>query len=825
MAGTQLFKNTANNAHRRRYMTNEDQFSKGMQFTNAPLSEGYAKAIINFDLKNDGTSLVPRGGLHDIASNVLSIAAEVSATDYFVHHADATYAQNYDGSDAALCNYFILCKSINGAAPELATAELMLEYNNSYLSATYDSNATGALSGNLLMKPEITAMQDLVIEEPLKRDGIHASLEGNTYVLVETSTSHKLGRLIIKFNQDHTAFSWYVEGVTPKEVQPTQAMNYGYNMLKAAPYTFANVVSSTGAIQLTGVLPYAEDGTLLLTARPGTPMVFKLYYKYPQTDLDNNDKYLAQWEIQDLNAGTDAEVIKKVRGSTEYTPGSDISLAFTPSYTAFSIIVRLYKKSEMDAQDAAWESDQVLQKLITKDDNLTPNQVTTLASYYLTSNSDTNMLNVAPVAYDLGTATGICSWQQRLVMWGVEGAKSTLFVSEVNDPSYMPYPNNCDIFNTDIICAIPYMTALLVFTTNALYKLVINDDGLSYSTECVQERLNMTPADANTVITVQNMVYFKSNNYFYMVVPNNSLTSTIGVQLAPVSRMVEQMFDELSLMFSRMLNEVYDLSFDGYHAPINLKLIDYNVYLANTQIRNVYKVSVQRSEGPGENVVYTFDICLNYDTVLRAWTVYMYQSTRYRDCVYKPTVTGENIFTHTYIYNDAVKTSLVQHDPLDPKDDVVLDNNEVRKFGNWQYIDTGYRDFSEDLKKRFREVQFCVNILDTHVLKFNTAFVVDDVDKVPMYKHTVQQCTDPLDPNYGVIFVERDLNDPISAPEVTKFNEWEFDTAMFPDITVHKVRYKVSGKGYGGAVKILSKNEFSFEILHINWVYRVMFAR
>jgi hypothetical protein len=310
-----------------------------------------------------------------------------------------------------------------------------------------------------------------------------------------------------------------------------------------------------------------------------------------------------------------------------------------------------------------------------------------------------------------------------------------------------------------------------------------------------------------------------------MVVPNNSLSSTIGVQLAPVSRMVEQMFDSIELMFSRMLNEVYDLSYDGYHSPINLQLIDYNVYLANTQIRNVYKVSVQRSEGPGVDQTYIFDICLNYDTVLRAWTVYLYQSTQYRMLVYKPTVTGENIFVHTYKDGANVKSILVQHDMQRPKDEIPLDESAERKFGNWQFIDTGYRDFSEDLKKRFREVQFCVNILDTRVLKFNTAFVVDDVDKVPLYKHTVQQCTDPLDPNYGVIFIERELNDPVSAPEVSRFNEWEFDTALFPDITVHKIRYKVSGKGYGGTVKILSKNEFSFELLHINWVYRIMFAR
>ena len=682
MATTQLFKNTAKNAHRRRYMTNEDQFSKGMQFTNAPLSDGYAKAIVNFDFKNDGESLVPRGGLHNIVLNPVCDIPIAVDHDYFVHHADATYVLDHNGADAALCNYFILCKRYTGSdAPVLADSKLVLEYNYTYLTASYNTSATGALSGKLLLKPPVVTMHDFIIADPFLRNGIYTSLEGNTYVFVDTGSSHKLGRLIIKFNSTKTAFTWHIEEVTAKEVQPTQAMNYGYNMLKSNPYTFSNTVSSTGAVQLTGVLPYDEHDNLLLTARPGTPMIFELFYKYPNTDVTNNDKYLVQWEIQDLNSNVDAEVIQKVRGSHEYTPGNSIKLSYTPSFTSFSLIVRLYKKSEMDAQDAAWEADEVLQRLVTKDDNLTPNQVTTLASYYLTNNSDTSMMNIEPVVYDLGTATGMCTWQHRLVVWGVEHAKSTLFVSEVNDPSYMPYPNNCDIFNTDIICAIPYMTSLLVFTTTALYKLTINDDGLSYTTECVQERLNMTPADANTVITVQNMVYFKSGNYFYMVVPNNQLNSSTGVQLAPVSRTVEQMFDSLGLTFMRILNELYNISYDDYRPNFELDLIDYNVYLANTQIRNVYKVKVDCIEGTNIKR-YFFDINLNYDTVLRAWTVYVYQTTEYRDVVYKSTVTGENIFVHLYADVENVNAKLIQADPLEPYDDVELNDGIARKFGN-----------------------------------------------------------------------------------------------------------------------------------------------
>ena len=102
---------------------------------------------------------------------------------------------------------------------------------------------------------------------------------------------------------------------------------------------------------------------------------------------------------------------------------------------------------------------------------------------------------------------------------------------------------------------------------------------------------------------------------------------------------------------------------------------------------------------------------------------------------------------------------------------------------------------------------------------------VDDVDTRPMYKHVVSQITDKLDPNYGQIFVEREPIEVHETPDISIFNDWELDTALFPDITMHKIRYKVSGKGYGGSVKILSKNTIPFELLHISWVYRVMFAR
>jgi hypothetical protein len=271
-----------------------------------------------------------------------------------------------------------------------------------------------------------------------------------------------------------------------------------------------------------------------------------------------------------------------------------------------------------------------------------------------------------------------------------------------------------------------------------------------------------------------------------------------------------------------------------------VELKDYNAYTVNTQIRNVYKVKAQwYKDGilqrTNSKTAY-FDICLNYDTVLRAWTVYLYQSNQFTDVLYKYVNAEEYLLAHLFPYVSNARLAYVaitKPDFTNHQDDFKIERTGSgsnahyveREFGNWQYIDTGYRDFQEDLKKRFREIQFCINTLESRALKFNTAFVVDDVDKVPLYVNTVSAVTDITDPNYGTLFIDRELTDAVELPDITEFNAWELDTAMFPNITVYKIRYRVSGKGYGGAVKILSKNEVPFELLHINWVYRIMFAR
>lgn len=822
---------------RARVITTEDKFNKGMSYVNTTQDDGYVKSMVNYILRNDGTVLAPRGGLtynkKEVSKIERIIDSPTADKHIIIHHSDSMLVLLHDESDSILCDYTLVgeltedLKSI-----KLSTSTLILDVNGTYLTATPEHSSDVKA---ITLRKGLESIHGVDIIDGLNAVGVYASLESNTYLPLIINGSTTVGTIRAKLNETLTEVTWDIVPLDAKEIQPTQAINYGYNMLKEDPYHFENAATATGGVVLTGILPYSDDaaGALKLTARPGESIVFELFYKYPTS---TTDKYMVQWEIQDLDSNTTANTIQQVRKSPVYNPGDRITLTYSPTYKAFSLIAKIYLKSKVDA--LPYQDD------ITDYNKLSPEQVLPLASYYLTSDSNSTMLNVSAVNYDLGTATGMCSWQQRIVLWGVKNAKNTLFVSEINNPEYVPYPNNSEIFPNDIVCAVPYLTQLLVFTKSALYLITLGEDGLSYTTKCVQERLNMTPEDASTVITVQNMVYFKSGNHFFMIVPNNtSLTNTL--QLAPVSRPVEDFLDNFKVNARKLINDVYNIDNINYGEDWTIDICDFNVYLDDNQVRNAYKIKVTTTQPNLDKVVHYMDLSLNYDTVLRAWTSFVWEANKYRLQLYKATVTGKSLYGHVDSWVETIteideetqipvithkqhySISYVYMDEDYPKDKLLINNSDVRMFPNYQFIDTGYRQHAEINKKRFREIQFGVNVLNNDELNFYTAFVVDDDMRKDIYKYNTVHITDPDDPNYGIVYVERVLSDIINTSKsVTELDgAWKLDSSQFPDITLSKVRFKVSGKGYGGSIRLLSTNEVQFELTYISWVYRVMYAR
>ena len=814
-----------------RTMTVEDLFNKGMRYIGNPLQEGYVKALVNFDLKYNGEALSPRAGLQQ--STVVALNEIVAQP--IIHHVNSAFV-SLPGDDAILCRYVLIGMPYENKYINLTSATIFVEYpNKGLIKATCSSEFKRV---HVRSNVDWKEIHDVTLEAP-QPFGMCASVDANTYVMCtdyhNMTTYLGILRLTVNsFGPDGTpVITFDVEKVAPKEIQPSQALSGGYNMLSPTPYEFSISTTATGQAVLNGILPY-KDGTLTFNAAVGERITFRLFYQYPPEDLTNGKKYRVHWQINNLASDTEVTYLQTVRNSPIYTPGDAIDISCVPAYKQFTVSVKLYYSNEVDA---------VTYKSVDDDLNTIPViQSIVLASTYLTADTGSSIKNSDVKTYDLTTAQGMCHWGQRVVLWGVRNALSTLFISDINNPAYFPYPNNAEVLNDTVIGCVPYMSDLLVFTASRLYRLTWAVDGSYYTTKVIQERIAMTTDDINTIQIVKNMVYFKSGNYFYMVVPNNSTSykeASGELQLAPVSTTIENVLDNFQSAVETILDDTYYFSklFDLKNADLEkwvLTLQDYSNYLDQACVRNVYKykLTVDKLAEDGvtinQEAIY-IDFVLNYDTITRAWTVYTYQANQCRTVPWELLVTYNSKLITVAKTATGYAAAIIECNKASCKDNFLLDvktHLTGRCVPNYQLVDTGYRDVMSQLKKRFREVQFTINNTSQHELKFATEFLVADDTRKHFFEYNVTHVTDPDDPNYGLVYVELTPAELVAnAVTLDSANVWKLDFSRFTELTTVKVRFHVSGKGYNGRLRILSINDDMYEITNMNWVYRMMYAR
>lgn len=813
----QPYKNTS--SHRSRAISTEAIFSSGMNYTNMPLDDGFCKTLVNYKIHNDGSSLMPRGGQTPIRMSKLSADYLPEGTP-FVYFAGTILVSESDDSAESPYDVAIVGNLVAGT---LSTASCKLIVYEATPDVDLVSNTEDTYA--LTLTVPLDEMHGVTIQDINSRKSCCTVLNGHLYSVTSTAA---LVRHVIKFTSAaHTAITWELEEVEARTPEPTMTVNYGYNMLKSNPYSFNSTETALGDLIAQGVVPYDDDGNVLLSARPGQNIHFKLIYKYPAKDITNDESYRIQVELQDNDAGTSPEPVLYWYDSDYYTPGDVIEFECAPTVGNFSLICRLYKQSSIVDQLEEWDSNTNLQTVCKRNDFVTPHCVTTLASYNLLSDTNTTNKNLNPVTYNLSTATGITNWKQRVVMWGVDKCKNTMWLSDINDPTYFPYPNNVEVFDEDIITCVNYMSDILVFTKTAIWRCILNEDGLTFTVNKVQDKLNLTYSDIATVQSVQNMVFFKSDNTYYMVVPNYSYnTGTYGIQLAPISRCMEQLFDRFEDNIFNIVNTVLGFTPNVKRNPITQYLYNYNNYVDGNEIHNVYKFKYTETVNTVAHTLLWLDVHIVYDTVLRAWYIEMMETDTCAAVPFILTTTGDTVYIKPVVVKPDLSTvnldtgtfvQYYQYSKYTSKDTLILPTTRV--FNNRQYLDTGNRNFSEDLKKRFREVQFCVNILDQGELKFNTGFKVDDIEEVRPYKWVIEPDED------GYISVVREYEESEDTPGITALNFWELNEDIFPDITMHKIRYHICGKGYNGSAQIISDNQLRYELRHVSFVYRQMWAR
>lgn len=851
------------NSHesRARAITSENTFAKGMKFSNNPLTEGYVKTLINFNLTDNGATIKPRLGYQQIEDALTQFAIDEATQDFCVYLTESLLIQTPSEEDAVMCRTVLSgpitpvsgVDTISGKDVylfDITHANVTALYMGQYVSGMNECVEHLETLGTddcyyLAMQKYCESIHDVPLEVGHSRNGISAVMDNNAYFpLVHTykdadgnvQVDRHAALLKMRFTEDYQSIVWWVEYLQPKDVTAVQAVNYGYNMLKPDPYKFENLATANAVIQLEGLLPYDSTGKLLTSARTGAEIFFHLVYRYPNADVEGNKKYRVRWSVQDLDSDSDAVIVQDYLDGGEYAPGDDIYFRTTQTtYKRFTLIANVVYASEVTAGS----------------EEPKPLATLTLAYYYLTNDNNTSTLNVEAVNYDLSTAQGMCIWQQRLVLWGVQNAKNTLWVSEINDPSWFPYPNNSEIFPDDIVACVRYKTSLLVFTRSALYQLDFQDDGLSYSTRCIQERLTMEEQDISSIIPVQNMVFFKNGNAYFMIVPV-SASITGELQLAPITRPIEQVFTEFRRYAVDLLETVvlpnsskyylvnengYRLLDDAYHqvfiksiedtdedANVVSTLYDWWCALENKVVRVYFKYQVNA----GTKTTF-IDLIFNYDTYTRAWTMSIVNSTRYRMTHYISSVTAETIFVQpTLISENTIVLNLIQGTAEDIVDHFDIDYNQTAWGRTVQYLDTGFRDLNPDIKKRFRQVQFRVNNIQSETLNFYTSFAVDN-ELRKMYNKNTTEITDPEAEDYGTVYVDPELADPDVVPGTAErmeyCEEWELDQSRFPESNTAQVRLNVSGKGNLCRFELRSFNSNAYEISSMAWVYRPMYAR
>ena len=775
----------------------EPDFTGGMQFTDNPLMPGIHKLMVNYIQKDFGSRIRPRGGWRLITPPT---TLGNSLGELYIHHTGTTFVENLTTHEVFLRRYALVLSlpTVASTHGSLTNSKVLIEealdpsdpnFNivpGELVPSTLKSGAT-IYSIKHDNHAGMTQMHGMPVEEP-SPTGIHGSINGNTYLL----TSVGLGRLHVYYNPTTGAYTHEVKLVTAEAITPMQAVNYGYNMLLASPYQFSNI--SGGNFSPFGILPYdVATNEIKMQAKVGEKVKFKLVYQYVP-----DAQYKVQWEVQDIYKQDGVTVIQKKEDSPTYTNGAEIALEYMSPFKQFSVIATVYLAADL----------------------VNPIRVVLLASYHLSD--DANSTRIETKEYDLHTAEGMTVWKNQLVFYGVPGAEMGIFLSDVNNPTYVPFPNNSLLFNEKVIKAFAYMNSLMVVTEHTMFQVDFALES-GYTYKPVQANMQLRSDDAASMYGVRNMVCFKSRNYYYMIVPN--IKNDKGeLQIAPISNNMTYLLDYFSDNVKDILSEVYTFRslFDVPAESVVMTLHDYKSYTDGNRLRHVYKIKIDIAE---QTDLYV-DVHLIYDTIFRSWTMEVMESTRRQMHVFQSIATGYAQFLSLYTTTAGdTNVQWIWIDENQPEDSFNLDLDKERKIPNYQLFDTGKRDIQGTLKKRMRQIILEFNNLSDDDVSFNHLAYVDDEPRNDLFIYSVQHITDPLDPEYGKVFVTREYDEPTTVHGTTMFGEWSLAFSQFPDQSIVKAHIDISGKGFYPRLKLVTRTSNLFELNNISWVYRDMNAR
>lgn len=887
----------------------ETDFSSGMMYSEGTIPEGFVKTLVNFDFTSDGkNALKPRAG-YRTKEFILPDVNHISETDTFLDDDVSLKYSKECVEDGAEQRQFIFGHLVDAenntgeiwavTAPKSSAVASGTDYSFNVSKSIRSNNAHSCK----FYSETLTDIHEVPLASDAKSSFPVGAFLRNSFYFFSSDGE------LCKTAFDNASYAF--EDLEYLDRTASEAVQYGYNMLKTSygesPYIFEDRSGSSSSFQMEGILPYngkfegSSTPELIMTPRAHSRVWFRCNY-----DIPTGGDYKIIWSWKELTADewTVFNTVESVKASVLPILQADLIVP------AKEIMVRCEAYNNEDASD-------------------TVEKAMTVGFDFTTKESDT-AVNSAPIEYDLSTASGMTAWNNRLVLWGTPKDPTILWVSDLDEPTYFPYPNNVIVFDEPIISAIEFMDSLVVFTKSKAHQVTIAEDGVSFASTVIQSNLYINPWDKHLIQVVRNMVYFKSGNYYYMLVPKaQSLTGELT--LAPITTPITDFFNDFSRNVSEVFNRCYKNS-DGiptdpthsYDGLYTSTLVTYYNFLDYEFIHNLY---VYKFEYDDQTLYIHFDVM--YNTATRYWKVCVYESPHFLfpfrndatqrgllatssvvdttegharaiqilgvddshiDDLYLPSVLQYQLkrdptYPLPYVRGNALvlpdgmadvdefgESGFIlfddpeMHNVTQPYLGVIIDSNAIRTrklilgmldfydsvdyvggfnvtdladtftsavkylkdhtvFYNKQFLDTGYREASPFINKRYRELQLQINNLDNVDMEFGMDFNIAGEPRNTYFKYEVSQVIDELYQDRAIVYLDATPYMEIPADGIDKSNLWTIHNSLTPDISLYKVRAAISGKGVAPRMRLYTRNQFNYQLLGMNWIYREMNMR
>ena len=781
-----------------RYQTTQTMFTSGMYFSDMPIPESAAKVLVNYDVHTDGMSMTPRRGLQTTclsypdSDNLYGTKVPEILTSKVCYQNDKEYIQiiakePLDNAEG----YSISVYTIDNTA---LTKDTPLKHNV-YKEALGYHDSSNQIKAVFTKAATNYTIHGMECENKQQHVGCFVN---DQYFFFDENTKTLAYTLF-----DPDANKYRIHTLKPREVPSATAQQLGHNMLLKNPYTYADTYldgdSNVDTITIHAMHPYEDEACEI----PAQELIENQLYYY-KINYSGRGTLKLRFDWTPTNAIDWALLEER---TIEIADGNPPSIVIPFQAAASKAMLRCTAFRDVSVNGGVTEE-----------------PVEVMWSSFEYSATQTQAIKKS-VIYSLYTATTMTYWQNRLVVAGVKEDKSYLFMSAPELFEYFPFTQNADYLDEPIVSVQAFLDNLLVFTKSKLYLYTL-DPNYGITRKCIQTNLNITEEETHLIKIVKNMAYFKSGNYYYMVVPKlNSATGDLTI--APIYRYVKDLFDNFS-------EEVYNILQEVCGITEKIPLAYVHNYLDYEAVHNVYMFKVK------EGLYINFDLL--YNTVKRAWSIYIYETSSqmhvYKQDATKPgsmlclsfekTVFTTQINTRIEKYKavfqliDWAKDCKDTHFPYMWVSGKVL-NNTV-EYPNKQYIDTGLIELNSNYKKRFREIQFRVANTSKQTLNFTTTFYIDGETRTPEFVYTpvIDNATGTIVLNQVLTSI-RPANTSVAG--VTKLGAWELSKDVFPSRDVTKIRVPVSGKGYNSQIKISCEDQEDYALLDISNVYRQLYSR